>query len=598
MAKINLNYMATITRLFDFPYHQQQNHNIPDALVTKKNGEWIKTSTDEYLDSANAISRGLIRMGVKTGTKIAVISTSNRTEWHILDIGILQLGANNVPIYPTICEEDYEYILNHSEAEFCFVSDEGVLNKVNAIRKNVSNLKEVYSFDSIADCKNWQEVINLGKDESNQDEVIAAKDSVSEEDLATIIYTSGTTGRPKGVMLSHKNIVSDVLNSEKRIPFIAGKTKALSFLPICHIFERMVTYLYQYYGVGIYFAESIEKLSENLNETKPHVITAVPRLLEKVYDKIYAKGADLTGIKKILFFWAIDLGLRYEPYGQNGWWYETQLKLARKLIFSKWKAGLGGNLNMMVSGSAALQPRLSRVFAAAEIPVMEGYGLTETSPVIAVNDMRNGGFKVGSVGKVIDNVEVKIAEDGEILCKGPNVMMGYFKDQEKTDEAIIDGYFHTGDIGVFDSEGFLKITDRKKEMFKTSGGKYIAPQLIENAMKQSRFIGEIMVVGDGEKMPAAFIQPDFDFVRKWAKKKGIKVGSNEELIVNKKVLNRFQEEVTAINKKFGNWEQIKRFELTADLWTVDGGQLTPTMKLKRKIMMEIYKDLYAKIYAK
>jgi long-chain acyl-CoA synthetase len=598
MAKINLNYMATITRLFDFPYHQQQNHNIPDALVTKKNGDWKKTSTDEYLDSANAISRGLIRMGVKKGTKIAVISTSNRTEWHILDIGILQLGANNVPIYPTICEEDYEYILNHSEAEFCFVSDEGVLNKVNAIRKNVSNLKEVYSFDSIADCKNWQEVIDSGKDESNQDEVIAAKDSVSEEDLATIIYTSGTTGRPKGVMLSHKNIVSDVLNSEKRIPFIAGKTKALSFLPICHIFERMVTYLYQYYGVGIYFAESIEKLSENLNETKPHVITAVPRLLEKVYDKIYAKGADLTGIKKILFFWAIDLGLRYEPYGQNGWWYETQLKLARKLIFSKWKAGLGGNLNMMVSGSAALQPRLSRVFAAAEIPVMEGYGLTETSPVIAVNDMRNGGFKVGSVGKVIDNVEVKIAEDGEILCKGPNVMMGYFKDQEKTDEAIIDGYFHTGDIGVFDSEGFLKITDRKKEMFKTSGGKYIAPQLIENAMKQSRFIGEMMVVGDGEKMPAAFIQPDFDFVRKWAKKKGIKVGSNEELIVNKKVLNRFQEEVTAINKKFGNWEQIKRFELTADLWTVDGGQLTPTMKLKRKIMMEIYKDLYAKIYAK
>ncbi len=588
--------MATITRLFDFPYHQQQKHNIPDALVTKKDGKWIKTSTDEYLEHANTLSRGLLRLNVKKDTKIAVISSNNRTEWHILDVGILQIGAQNVPVYPTISEEDYEYILNHSEVEYCFVSDETVLEKVNAIRKNVPKLKEVYCLNTIEGCKNWQEVLDLGKDKSNQSEVDAAKDAVTEEDLATIIYTSGTTGRPKGVMLSHKNIVSNVLNSEKRIPFNAGKTKALSFLPICHIFERMVTYLYQYYGVGIYFAESIEKLSENLNETKPHVITAVPRLLEKVYDKIYAKGADLSGIKKILFFWAIDLGLRFEPYGKNGWWYETQLKLARKLIFSKWKAGLGGNLDLMVSGSAALQPRLSRIFAAAEIPVMEGYGLTETSPVIAVNDMRNHGFKVGTVGKVIDNVEVKIAEDGEILCKGPNVMMGYFKDQEKTDETIKNGYFHTGDIGEIDSEGFLKITDRKKEMFKTSGGKYIAPQLIENAMKQSRFIAEIMVVGDGEKMPGAFVQPDFDFVKKWAKKKGIKISSNEDLVENEAVKKRFEEEIDAVNKKFGNWEQIKRFELTPDLWTVDGGQLTPTMKLKRKSMMEIYKDLYDKIY--
>jgi long-chain acyl-CoA synthetase len=588
--------MATITRLFDFPYHQQQKYSIPDALVTKKNGEWVPTSTVEYLKLANTFSRGLLRMGVKKDTKIAVISSANRTEWHIIDIGILQLGAQNIPVYPTISEDDYAYILNHSTAEYCFVSDDVVLEKVNAIRKNVPNLKEVFSFNEIEGCKNWQEILALGKDESNQNEVDAAKDVVSEEDLATIIYTSGTTGRPKGVMLSHKNIVSDVLNSEKRIPFDAGKTKALSFLPICHIFERMVTYLYQYYGVGIYFAESIEKLSDNLNETKPHVITAVPRLLEKVYDKIYAKGADLTGIKKVLFFWAIDLGLRFEPYGQNGWWYETQLKLARKLIFSKWKAGLGGNLSLMVSGSAALQPRLSRIFAAAEIPVMEGYGLTETSPVIAVNDMRNRGFKVGTVGRVIDNVEVKIAEDGEILCKGPNVMMGYFKDQEKTDEAIKDGYFHTGDIGVIDAEGFLKITDRKKEMFKTSGGKYIAPQLIENAMKQSRFIGEIMVIGDGEKMPGAFIQPDFDFVNKWAKKKRIKLSSNADLIKNDEVIKRFQEEVDAINKKFGHWEQIKRFELTPDVWSIDGGQLTPTMKLKRKIVREIYKELYAKIY--
>lgn len=588
--------MATIKRLFDFPYHQQEKYSIPDALVTKRDGTWIKTSTEEYIQLSNTFSRGLLRMGAKKDTKIAVISTNNRTEWHILDIGILQIGAQNIPVYPTISEEDYQYILNHSEAEYCFVSDETVLAKVNAIRKNVPNLKEVFSFEKIEGCKNWQEVLDLGQDQSNQNEVNALKDAVTEEDLATIIYTSGTTGKPKGVMLSHKNIVSDVLNSEKRIPFEGGKTKALSFLPICHIFERMVVYLYQYYGVGIYFAESIDKLSDNLKETHPHVITAVPRLLEKVYDKIYAKGADLSGIKKALFFWAIDLGLRFEPYGQNGWWYETQLKLARKLIFSKWKEGLGGNLNLMVSGSAALQPRLSRIFAAAEIPVMEGYGLTETSPVIAVNDMRNRGFKVGTVGKVIDNVEVKIAEDGEILCKGPNVMMGYYKDQEKTDEAIKDGYFHTGDIGEIDSEGFLKITDRKKEMFKTSGGKYIAPQLIENAMKQSRFIGEIMVIGDGEKMPGAFIQPDFEFVKKWAKKKKVKFESNEELIKNEAVLERFQEEINEINKKFGHWEQIKRFELTPDLWTVDGGQLTPTMKLIRKNMMSIYKDLYAKIY--
>jgi len=588
--------MAPIKRLFDFPYHQQEKYSIPDSLVTKVDGQWIKTSTDEYLEKANAISRALLRMGIQKNDKIAVISSNNRTEWHIMDIGILQIGAQNVPVYPTIAEEDYEYILNHSGSIYCFVSDEEVLGKVNAIKANVPNLKGVFCFNTISGCTNWQELLESGKDDSNQIEVEERKNAVDTEDLATIIYTSGTTGRPKGVMLSHKNIVSNVLGSEKRIPFIAGKTKALSFLPICHIFERMVVYLYQYYGVGIYFAESIEKLSDNLKETKPHVITAVPRLLEKVYDKIYAKGADLSGIKKKLFFWAIDLGLKYEPYGKNGWWYEFQLGIARKLIFSKWKEGLGGNLDLMVSGSAALQPRLARVFAAAEIPVMEGYGLTETSPVIAVNDTRNHGFKIGTVGKVIENVEVKIAEDGEILCKGPNVMMGYYKDEEKTAEAIKDGYFHTGDIGVIDEEGFLKITDRKKEMFKTSGGKYIAPQLIENAMKQSRFIGEIMVVGDGEKLPAAFIQPDFEFVKAWAKKKGINATSNEELIENEEVKKRFKEEIEGTNSKFGHWEQIKKFELTPDVWSIDGGHLTPTMKLKRKNVKEIYQSLYDKIY--
>lgn len=590
--------MTEITRLFDFPYYQLEKYNsIPDALVTKNNGVWIKTSTEEYLEKANAISRALLKMGVKVNEKIAVISTTNRTEWNILDIGILQIGAQNIPIYPTISEDDYEYIMNHSEASYCFVSDAEVLRKVNLIKNKVPLLKEIYSFNEILNCKNWTELLELGEDKSNQNVVQERKNNVKSEDLATIIYTSGTTGKPKGVMLSHKNIVSNVLNSASRIPFEAGNSRALSFLPICHIFERMILYLYQFYGVSVYFGESIDKISDNLKEVKPTVITAVPRLLEKVYDKIYAKGTELTGIKKHLFFWAINLGLRFKPYGENGIWYELQLKMARKLIFSKWKEGLGGNLDLMVSGSAALQPRLARVFAAAEIPVMEGYGLTETSPVISVNDMRNKGFKVGTVGKVIDNTEVKIADDGEILCKGPNVMIGYYKDEKLTSEVIIAGYFHTGDIGEFDNEGFLKITDRKKEMFKTSGGKYIAPQLIENTMKQSRFIEQIMVIGDGEKMPAAFIQPSFDFIKEWGKIHSITIGTtNEEIISNLKVIERIQEEIDLLNHKFGNWEQIKRFELTPDIWSIEGGHLTPTLKLRRKIVLEKYKNLYSKIY--
>ena len=590
--------MVNITRLFDFPYYQLEKFNsIPDALVTKQNGVWNKTSTEEYIAQSNTISRALIKMGIQKNDKIAIISSNNRTEWHIMDIGVLQTGAQTVPIYPTIGEEDYEYILNHSGSSYCFVSDIEVYNKVKNIQANVPALKEVYSFNEIEGCENWTSLLTLGADTSNQDVVEDRKNNVTTQDLATIIYTSGTTGKPKGVMLSHQNIVSNVLNSAPRIPFEPGKNTALSFLPICHIFERMILYLYQYYGVSVYFGESIEKISDNIKEVRPNVITAVPRLLEKVYDKIYAKGAELTGIKKALFFWAINLGLRYEPYGANGFWYEFQLKIARKLIFSKWKEGLGGNLDLMVSGSAALQPRLTRVFAAAEIPVMEGYGLTETSPVISVNDMRNKGFKIGTVGKLIDGVEVKIAEDGEILCKGPNVMIGYYKDEEKTKEALANGYFHTGDIGNIDAEGFLKITDRKKEMFKTSGGKYIAPQLIENTMKQSRFIEQIMVIGDGEKMPAAFIQPSFEFIKEWEKLHGIEVGkTNQEIISNPKVIARIQEEVDHLNAKFGNWEKIKRFELTPDVWSIDGGQLTPTLKLRRKIVLEMYKPLYEKIY--
>ncbi|MDX1762148.1 MAG: AMP-binding protein, partial [Christiangramia sp.] len=409
--------MNEIKRLFDFPYYQLENFPLDKSLATKYGDEWKTLSTQQYIDQANAVSRGLLRLGIKPNDKIAVISTTNRTEWNVMDIGVLQLGAQNVPIYPTISEDDYAYVLNHSGATYCFVSDQEVLDKVNRI-KATTELKEVYSFDDIPGCKSWKEVLKSGEDKGNQDEVEKLKKAVKPDDLATLIYTSGTTGRPKGVMLTHDNIVSDVLGSAPRVPFERGTYVSLSFLPVCHIFERMILYLYQYYSVSIYFAESIDKISDNLKEVKPHVISAVPRLLEKVYDKIIAKGTALDGIKKNLFFWAVELGLKYEPYGANGWWYETKLNIARKLIFSKWKEGLGGNIELIVSGSAALQPRLARVFAAAEIPVMEGYGLTETSPVIAVNDQRNHGFKIGTVGKVLDNVEVKIAEDGEILAKG------------------------------------------------------------------------------------------------------------------------------------------------------------------------------------
>lgn len=590
--------MSSLKRLFDFPYYQLEQYNLEDALVTKYNGVWKSTSSKEYIEQINKISRGLLRLGVKPNDKIALISSNNRTEWNIMDIGIMQLGAQDVPIYPTISEEDYAYVLNHSESKFCFVSDKEVYDKVMAIKGEVESLKEVYTFDQIEGAKNWVEVLDLGTDDSNQDEVQSLMDQVTENDLATLIYTSGTTGRPKGVMLSHKNIASNAIHSSTRLPLDKGSAKALSFLPVCHVYERMLQYMYQFSGVSIYFAESIETISDNLKEVKPEVMSAVPRLLEKVYDKIIAKGTDLTGVKKKLFYWAVELGLEYKPYGENGWWYETRLKLARKLIFTKWQEALGGNLQVIASGSAALQPRLARVFNAAGMGVMEGYGLTETSPVVAVNDMRDGGFKIGTVGRPIPETEVKIAEDGEILVKGPQVMMGYYKDKEKTDEVLKDDYFHTGDIGEICKDGFLKITDRKKEMFKTSGGKYIAPQIIENVMKQSRFIEQIMVVGEGQKMPAALIQLNEEFVKEWGERKDLKLGNSfSEMVKNQELIDRVQEEIDFYNQKFGNWEKIKRFELTPDVWSIEEEHLTPTMKLKRRVIKEKYMDLYNKIYS-
>ena len=592
--------MTEVKRLFDFPYYQLENYPQEGALVSKVNGQWIKTSTHQYIDQANAISRGLLKLGVKANDKVALISMTNRTQWNICDIGILQIGAQDVPIYPTISEQDYEYVLNHSESKYVFVSCQEVLEKINKIKANVPSLLGVYSFEDIDGCDSWQQVIDLGNENKDlQQEVQKRMDAVQEDDLATLIYTSGTTGKPKGVMLSHKNIACNAKHSKGRLPIEMGKSKALSFLPVCHIYERMLLYMYQYCGVSIHFAESLETISDNLKEIHPEVMTAVPRLLEKVYDKIIAKGADLTGVKKKLFFWAVDLGLQWQPYGQNGWVYETKLKVARKLIFSKWQEALGGNLKAIASGSAALQPRLARVFNAAGCPVMEGYGLTETSPVVTVNDMRDGGFRIGSVGRALPDTEVKIAEDGEILIKGPQVMQGYYKDPEQTAEVLKEGYFHTGDIGEVDRDGFLKITDRKKSMFKTSGGKYVAPQLIENAMKQSSFIEQILVVGDGEKMPAALIQPNWEWINQWSELKGHGISQDTSVACkDQKLIDRIQQEIDFHNQGFGNWEKVKTFQLTPDLWSIEAGHLTPTMKSKRKVIKEMYKDLYEKLYGR
>ena len=592
--------MTEVKRLFDFPYYQLENYPQEGALVSKVNGQWIKTSTQQYIDQANAISRGLIKLGVKANDKVALISMTNRTQWNICDIGILQIGAQDVPIYPTISEQDYEYVLNHSESKYVFVSCQEVLEKINKIKANVPSLLGVYSFEDIDGCDSWQQVIDLGNENKDlQQEVQKRMDAVQEDDLATLIYTSGTTGKPKGVMLSHKNIACNAKHSKGRLPIEMGKSKALSFLPVCHIYERMLLYMYQYCGVSIHFAESLETISDNLKEIHPEVMTAVPRLLEKVYDKIIAKGADLTGVKKKLFFWAVDLGLQWQPYGQNGWVYETKLKVARKLIFSKWQEALGGNLKAIASGSAALQPRLARVFNAAGCPVMEGYGLTETSPVVTVNDMRDGGFRIGSVGRALPDTEVKIAEDGEILIKGPQVMQGYYKDPEQTAEVLKEGYFHTGDIGEVDSDGFLKITDRKKSMFKTSGGKYVAPQLIENAMKQSSFIEQILVVGDGEKMPAALIQPNWEWINQWSELKGHGISQDTSVACkDQKLIDRIQQEIDFHNQGFGNWEKVKTFQLTPGVWSIEAGHLTPTMKSKRKVIKEMYKDLYEKLYGR
>lgn len=587
-----------LTRLFDFLAFQLKNSPREDSLVTKYDGKWHKTSTQEFVNKANAISRGFLNLGVKKGDKIAIASTNNRTEWNLLDIGLQQIGCISVPVYPTISEEDYKYIFNDSEVKFAFVSDEELYKKISSIKSEVPSLVSIYTFDKVNGAPNLNEILDLGSDPANQHEVSAVKKQVKPDDLVTIIYTSGTTGKPKGVMLSHHNILSNVLGSNPRVPkFPSDKPKALSFLPVCHVFERMLIYLYIYNGIGIYYAESLETIGENLKEVSPDVMTVVPRLVEKVYAKIYETGANAGGIKTKIFMWALSLIEDYEPFGKQSLGWKIKHKIADMLVFKKWREGVGNNLTCMVSGSASLSPRLNRMFWGAGIPILEGYGLTETSPVCTVNSMSKDGFGIGMVGKPIDGVTVKIAEDGEILIKGPNVMLGYYNAPELTKEVMTeDGYFKTGDIGELHN-GNLKITDRKKEIFKTSGGKYIAPQIMENVMKQSLFIEQIMVLGENEKMPCAFIQPNFENLSNWASDNNIELPkSREELVKNQKVIDLFQKEVDKFNQSFGHWEQIKLFRLTPDEWSIESRQLTPTLKLKRRVVIDMYKDLYKEMY--
>ena len=521
--------------------------------------------------------------------------SANRPEWNIMDIGMLQAGIVNVPIYTTLSEPEIAFILNDCKARLVIAGDRSLYDKVNAVRSKIPTLVEIYTIDSIPDIPNINDIISKGK--SSGIDVNEMMSVAEPGDVATILYTSGTTGTPKGVMLTHDNIVSNILSSEHLCPVGPGD-RALSFLPLCHSYERMLTYLYMYIGVSIYYAESIEKIGDNLKELKPHVFSTVPRLLEKVFDKIVNKGKELTGIKHKLFFWALDLGLRYEKDGKNGAWYELQLKLANKLIFSKWREALGGNVRVIVSGGAALQPRLARVFWSAGINVLEGYGLTETSPVIAVNNLEHRGSAFGTVGPVIKGVKVMIAEDGEILCKGPNVMKGYFNRPDLTAEVIdADGWFHTGDIGCFIEDHYLKITDRKKEIFKTSGGKYVAPQALENKFKESQFIEQIMVLGENRKFPSALIVPDFAHLKKWCEIHNISYSDNQDLIRKPEVIERIQKEVEIYNADFGQAEQIKKFSLLPNEWTVDSGELTATLKLKRKIINEKYSSLVEKMYS-
>lgn len=580
-------------RIFDFITLYKEKY-AKDIMVAGRDasGSWKTYSTKEYIAAIDTLSRALLKLDLKKGDRVGIMS-GNRPEWNLVDFACNQIGLATVPLYPTLSAQDLSFIVNDSDVKVLFVSNKELTARIGQAIKEHGIQPQVYTFDQIENHTPLNELIASAVDETT--DLSAHRDSVTEDDLLTLIYTSGTTGRPKGVYLSHKNVYSNVMacNYLIREDF---KT-ALSFLPLCHIFERMVVYMYYSKGIQIYFSETLDNVVADINDVKPDVFTTVPRVLEKVYDKIIEKGKALTGIKKKLFFWAVDLGLKFQEPGKNGLFYNLKLGIARKLIFSKWQEALGGNIKIIVSGGAALQERLARIFWAADLKVLEGYGLTETSPVIAVNSYLPNGLKFGTVGKPLKNLDVKIASDGEILVKGPSITTGYYQNEEATKEAFDEnGFFKTGDIGEITPDGFLKITDRKKEMFKTAGGKYVAPQSIENKLMESTMIGQVMVIGENKKFPSALIVPAFDVLSKWAAQKGISSNSNEEIIKNPEVIQKYQDEINRLSSNFGHWEIVKKFVLLPKEWTINEGQLTPKLSLKRKVILKENEAAIDKLY--
>ncbi len=586
-----------VTRTFDLLDRYNEKFIMPDALGVKRNRKWDVLSTQDYINNSHAFARGMMALGYKKGDKIATI-TNNRPEWNFVDMGLALAGLIHVPVYPTISDEEFAYILKHSDARMVIVSDKVLFGKITGLCEQIDQIEEIYTFNEVDNAINLQEILNEGIKQKEKYEPILqeTKSGINPDEVVSIIYTSGTTGNSKGVMLTHRNFVTNFISTSKIQPLGFGH-KVLSFLPLSHVYERMMNYHFQYLGIRIYYAENMATIVDNLKEIKADGFNSVPRLLEKVFDKIIAKGKDLSGLKKVIFFWAVNLGLRYELNRANGWFYEFKLKIARKLVFSKWSDALGGNVKVIVSGGSALQPRLERIFYSTGMRIMEGYGLTETSPVIAVNYPDYPNIRFGTVGPVLEDVEVKIADDGEILTRGPNLMKGYYKDPDYTKEVIdSDGWFHTGDIGILEDGKFLKITDRKKEIFKTSAGKYIAPQLIENKLKESFFIEQAMVVGENEKFVSALIAPNFPFLHDWSSKHKIHFRDNTELVQVPQVIARLQKEVDEVNKQLNQVEQIKRIRLVCKEWTAATGELSPTLKLKRKFLYQEYQHILEEIY--